>query len=346
MKKIELIDFLKGFSIFSIVLLHYLQALNLPYPLNKLICFGGAGVHLFVLLSGLGLYLSYLNKPEAYILFIKKRFSKVYVPYIIVVFITVVISLVLPIYPISTYSICGHIFLYKMFDENIIGSYGYPLWFISMIFQFYIFFYTIIFLKKHTKNLSFLIICLGISICWALLLIVLGKGFIRVWNGFFLQYLWEFALGMVIASLIHEKYNLEFKIRSDYILLIAVICCTIYGCLAILPGGIGKLFNDAPALIGFSLLGIWLYLLKINLVNKFLLFTGKISYFLYLLHLLLLSVFSIVFSYFPNFIIIIFALIGSYLASVYYQAILNPVYHTFKFIAAIFNYTFKGLLYK
>ena len=326
MKKIELIDFLKGYSIFTIVAFHYFQILILPEPFNKFICFGGTGVHLFILLSGLGLYLSYLNQPENYTSYLKKRISKVYVPYIIAVLITVAISIVIPIYEISLYSIFGHIFLYKMFDENIIGAYGYPLWFISLIFQFYIVFYIIIYFKKRSTPIFFVLICLCISICWAFLVMLLGKELVRVWNSFFLQYLWEFAIGMVIASLIHESYKIKFKIKSHYILLIAVICSAIYGYLAILPGGIGKLFNDVPALIGYSFLGIWLYLLKINLVNKFFLFTGKISYFLYLVHILVFSIFSVFFNDFPPFIIFIVALAASYFGAIYYQLLLNPVY--------------------
>jgi peptidoglycan/LPS O-acetylase OafA/YrhL len=67
MKRFTIIEFLKGFSIFTIVIYHYLTRIKLPDACIKIIYSGGTGVHLFILLSGLGLYLSYLNKPQAYI---------------------------------------------------------------------------------------------------------------------------------------------------------------------------------------------------------------------------------------------------------------------------------------
>ena len=45
-QRLEIIDFLRGFSIFTIVLMHLLQS----YPINPLFMkassFGGAGVHI------------------------------------------------------------------------------------------------------------------------------------------------------------------------------------------------------------------------------------------------------------------------------------------------------------
>ena len=65
MKHYEIIDFLKGYSIFTIVVFHYLQFLGLPHPLSELINFGGTGVHLFVLLSGdMALELYEINKAR------------------------------------------------------------------------------------------------------------------------------------------------------------------------------------------------------------------------------------------------------------------------------------------
>lgn len=331
MKKIEIIDFLKGYSIFTIIVFHYLLTLNLPDPFGRLIYFGGTGVHLFVVLSGIGLYLSYLNKPENYITYLKKRFSKVYIPYVIVVLITALFALLFNIFDGSLYALGGHIFLYKMFDEKIIGSYGYPLWFISMIFQFYFIFYLIIYFKsKIKKDTVFLFICLLLSLSWAIVVLLLGKQSIRVWNSFFLQYLWEFAFGIVIATLIHSGNKFENKIKSIYILLIGIICCGIYGAMVFALGDVGKLFNDVPALIGYSSIAIWLYLLKNKYVNSFFLFTGKISYPLYLLHSLIYAIVTVVFTNISLPLILTIALLVSYLSSFYYQIGINKVYKYLK----------------
>lgn len=62
MRKLEVIDFLRGFAIFTIVLMHCVQG-YLDGGGLKAASLGGAGVYVFILCSGFGLYLSYLNKP-------------------------------------------------------------------------------------------------------------------------------------------------------------------------------------------------------------------------------------------------------------------------------------------
>lgn len=84
MKKLEVINFLRGFAIFTIVLMHGVQG-YLDGVMHKVVSLGGAGVHVFILCSGFGLYLSYMNKPLGYTDFLRKRFGKVYFPYIIVI---------------------------------------------------------------------------------------------------------------------------------------------------------------------------------------------------------------------------------------------------------------------
>lgn len=88
MKRLLVVDFLRGFSKFTIVLMHLVQAYPLPGFLMKATSFGGAGVHVFILCSGFGLYLSSLHKPLKYGKFLKRRFSKVYIPYVLVVLIS------------------------------------------------------------------------------------------------------------------------------------------------------------------------------------------------------------------------------------------------------------------
>lgn len=137
MQKLDIIDFLRGFSIFTIVLMH----LVLIYPIEDLLMkassFGGAGVHVFILCSGFGLYLSYLNKPVTYLQFLKRRFLKVYLPYAVII----IISALLPFYNTSSdkwVELLSHLFLFKMFVEEWECSYGVQFWFVSTIIQFYL----------------------------------------------------------------------------------------------------------------------------------------------------------------------------------------------------------------
>lgn len=136
MKRIELIDYLRGISIFTIVVMHLCQEYATG-ALSKALSFGGAGVHVFILCSGLGLYLSYLRKPLGYGDFLKKRFSKVYVPYAIAVLLWGV-WMMTNSGAFPTKEVMGHLLLYKMFSVELDTSLCYPYWFISTIIQFYL----------------------------------------------------------------------------------------------------------------------------------------------------------------------------------------------------------------
>jgi peptidoglycan/LPS O-acetylase OafA/YrhL len=324
MKRIELVEFLKGYSILTIILFHFLQRLQIPNIGGKLIGFGGTGVHLFILLSGFGLYYSHVHKPLGFIAFLKKRISKIYFPYIAIVLVSALITLFIPIYQNSWYALGGHIFLYKMFDESIIGSYGYPLWFISMIIQFYLVFNLLVWFKVKIGNKWFIVICLIISLLWTGLVIGLGKETLRVWNSFFLRYLWEFAIGMVIAyEFKRNNYQFKISIKTSYILIIGLVNCALYAGLALKGGEIGKMTNDIPALIGYSSLAIWVYLAGIKVINSFFLYTGKISYSMYLLHTLVLMIVLYQMETVNLYIALVIALISVYLISGLFQKSVN-----------------------
>lgn len=133
-KKLEVVDFLRGFSITTIVFMHLLQSYPLPSWLMKASSFGGAGAHLFILCSGFGLYLSYLNKPLKYKDFLLKRFGRIYWPMAILCLVTAFWMLYqgkeiwMPL--------LGNLFLFKMFVPELECSMGGHMWFISTIIQF------------------------------------------------------------------------------------------------------------------------------------------------------------------------------------------------------------------
>ena len=257
-KTIELVDFLKGYSMFTIVVFHIVKIIPMDDYLGKLTFFGGTGVHTFILISGFGLSLAWHRTPMRYFEFIKKRFAKIYVPYIFIVTLVAGLSLIVPIYDSSLYSYLGHVLLFKMFDEGIIGSFGDHFWFLSTIFQFYLVFPFLMILYESLKNKKFLILGLIISVLWVFIVLILGNEDLRTWKSFFLQYLWEFALGMVLAGFYHNrKYVVQ--INNYYVGLVAFLALLLYAFLAIRMGNVGKMINDIPALIGYTLLAIMIY---------------------------------------------------------------------------------------
>lgn len=284
--RLDFIDFAKGFAILSIVVFHYSQ----PYTSgfwSKAIMIGGAGVHLFFILSGFGLGLS-STKMELSV-FYQKRFSRVLIPYYIAILLIFIVNEIYPIYgDTGLYGLGGHIFLYKMFDERIMGSYGYHFWFISTIVQFYVAFPLIIKIRKRLSSKNFLLLSLLVSLLYWILISVLHMSHLRVCNSFFLQYLWEFNLGIVWA----EKYlasGEQFWRKNSLILLGVAVAGIGLMALMVLKGGwLGRTFNDIPASIGYLGLVAFTYSIaaKMKISLSVFSFVGKISYELYLLHML------------------------------------------------------------
>jgi peptidoglycan/LPS O-acetylase OafA/YrhL len=288
-KKIEVIDFLKGYSMLSIVIYHIGQQLIFPGVVGHMIDFGGTGVHTFIFVSGFGLYLSHLRRPLPFVAFLKKRFAKIYVPYVVTVIVSALIALAVPIYPVSAFAFFGHVFLYKMFFADIMGSYGYQLWFMSTIIQLYFLFLPLAWMKERMKDGAFFLAGLAVSIGWGILVVAMGDASLRNYNGAFLLYVWEFMLGMLLAGKLYrdgyEFWNLG--VLCLVLLSIGGIAC--YGVMALEFGAYGRLLNDVPALVGYTCLSILIYRLGIGLLNRFVLFASKFSYALFLVHILVLQ---------------------------------------------------------
>lgn len=324
MKKVELIDFIKGYAILTIVLYHLLNSLHYSGVIEKAIQFGGTGVHAFLFVSGFGLYLSFLRKPLNYGVFLKKRFARVYFPYIIIVLLSALITQFIPIFKSSWYALAGHIFLYKMFDSSIIGSYGGHFWFISTIIQLYLIFHLLVWFKKRASDSFFISTGIAISIIWGIIITLLGKAELRAWNSFFLQYAWEFMLGMVLAHLVSTD-KLKPRIKNWHFLLLAGFCLPVYAILALKAGSIGKVFNDIPALIGYLAIAVFIFQLRIIPFNKFILYTSRISYSFFLIHILI-NTLIINISHSQNLTVNLLTIILSFLISYVFSILLTPFF--------------------
>lgn len=238
----------------------------------------------------MGLYFSYLNKKIKFIEFIKKRWTKIYIPYIIVVFISFLCHwMYLGNDRLSAF--ISHIFLYKMFIPKYEESFGIQFWFISTIIQFYLLFIPMCKLKeKIDNNKLFLSMGLLISVFWWIICYVLNVSDIRVWNSFCLQYIWEFSFGMVLAD--EFKKGKIYKIYILQLFFVAVVGLDLQAGLAMYLDKF-KLFNDIPALFGYSALS--LLLMNIKLIKKVCVIISKFSYELFLIHILVFkTVFQII----------------------------------------------------
>jgi lipopolysaccharide/colanic/teichoic acid biosynthesis glycosyltransferase len=317
---IEVVGFLKGYAILTIVMYHLLQNVGLPGEVETVLSLGGAGVHTFFLLSGFGLYLSHCRRPLPFSSFIAKRFLKIYIPYILLVLLSALVAMLIPVYEQSNYALLGHLFLFKMFDDRIIGSYGYHLWFVSTIIQLYLLFPILVALKRRMSDKVFVSSMLITSILWTCVVLALGKGEVRAWYSFCLQYVWEFGLGMWLAQ-VHQRRNLKLP-GQNTVAKVALSALVVYALMAHFGGTAGQLMNDIPALVGYTGIGLLLYSLRWERLHQFIRFTGRISYELYLVHILVkLSAVYLLHSYGwdPNPIVLTAILIAVYLFAYVYH---------------------------
>lgn len=325
MKRNELVDYMKGISILGIVLFHLISNyLNLNSLIKLASNFGGAGVHIFIICSGFGLYLSYLRKPVTFKQFIQHRFRKLYLPYVIIV----LISFLFPFMYVGKdriLALLSHLLLFKMFIPSFESSFGVQMWFISTIFQFYFVFILLCKFKKTSGNFVFLLSSILISISWAVLVILIHRQDVRVWNSFFFQYLWEFSLGMFLGEQFF-KNNITFlsKVKIHTIIPFLLLFFSIYLAMSF-KGGILKSFNDPFSAASFG--GVAIVFYKLKFFKKYILKLNSFSYELFLCHILIFSVlFEFANKNIPNLILGVVAFILSILSAIFFMKINKIIY--------------------
>ena len=283
-KKLEVVNYLRGYSITTIVLMHLIQSYDIPGWAMMAAAFGGAGVHVFILCSGFGLYLSYLRKPLSYKAFLKKRFGRVYWPMAVVCLVTALWMIgqgkdvLMPL--------LGNLLLFKMFVPELDCSMGGQMWFISTIIQFYMAWPLVVRLTNTNRGW---VIALVISLLWSLAVGMSGHAEERVWNGFFLQYLWEFCLGMKLAEVYAKTPSALDVPKWKYLFAACLVGMILTGVMGY--GGFPwTLFNDIPSLVGYLSLALLFYKLNIRRFNRFFSFTNVFSYEWYLVHILVFEI--------------------------------------------------------
>lgn len=304
------VDYVKGISISGIVLFHLVTYyMDFPSIIGEIAKFAGAGVHLFNICSGFGLALSYNKNPTGGRAFLFNRFAKIYIPYFIAITIYFLFSKYTFVGDNALLAYSSHVFLFKMFFPKYMSSFGGHFWYISTIFQFYLAFLLITKIKQVLKAKKFLCFSCVVSVLWMALVAFIGKGEERVFSGFFLQYLWEFSLGMYLADLyVEDKISqIRLVMSAKVVGLVSCVSLAVYGITG-LRGGVFKNFNDIFAVLSIG--GIYWLLYKIKPLANFFTNINKISYELYLMHIL---VFAVLFARFSGvisqFLIAIFALL-------------------------------------
>ena len=283
-RKYEEISFLRGVSITTVILMHLIQVFvaegNIPQWMRIASSLGGTGGHIFVFCSGFGLYLSYLEKPTGFRLFLKNRFIKIYIPYVVFI----LIEFFLPHTAdrgILFRQLLSHVFLYKMFFEKYTISFGLQFWFISTILQLYLVFYPLCLFRKRFSRRALMLLGLALSIGWWILMGITGLGEKRIWGSFFLQYLWEFTFGMAAAEYLYSCSEVHMPVQ---ILWITAIFGLLLQALMAMAGGWVSTFNDIPALFGYGSAALLLWNYGKRIARSLFLWLDGISYEWFLVH--------------------------------------------------------------
>ena len=284
------VSFLRGFSITTVILMHLLQVYtaggDLPGWLRMAAAFGGTGGHMFFFCSGFGLYLSQMRKELSFPEFIRRRFLKIYLPYILVIVITWAYTYI-GFGRAMNRELLSHVFLYKMFIEKYEISFGLQFWFLSTIIQLYLLFLPLCRLRKAVGTRKLVILSLCVSMAWWVFTWATGLAAKRIWGSFCLQYLWEFVLGMAAAEYLAGKDQVNLSIgklaalAAGGIVLEAVMAVT---------GGLAAAFNDLPAFFGYGAFALLLYACCRRVIRPVFLRVDTISYEWFLVHVLSFSV--------------------------------------------------------
>lgn len=326
-KKITFIDFAKGFAIFTIVAMHFFQRVPLSGALSKGILLGGTGIHVFILLSGFGLMLS---KYQGWGHFLRRRATKILLPYYFFVTLLFITNFFVPIHPNMTwYAYLGNVFFFQLFDESIVYVFGIQFWFISTILQLYLLFPALRLGLQKLGATRFVLLCVGISLSYFITLYFTQAHDSKFWSRLFPQYLWEFALGMALAKM-YQTHNFQFwNLSYIWLILGFVVGFGLMAALTLYLGNLGIIINDIPAMTGYLSATILLFRLSQNIfyfLQQGMLFVGKYSYPLYLVHIAVLILFMDFITITPGLMTNIFYFLIYLLGALVFSVIYDKIY--------------------
>jgi len=165
-------------------------------------------------------------------------------------------------------------------------------------------------------------ICIIISAAWWIFTACIGVSEERIWGSFFLQYLWEFALGMCVAEELNNGKDISLK--SPIVIVVAISGLAIGGILGI-KGGIFKAFNDIFLATGYAAIAILVYK-YVSLYKKLCIVVNKFSYELYLVHVIcFVVIYQLLNSVLPSVFLMIISIIVSILVAYIYHEIIRMV---------------------
>ncbi len=271
---IKNISALKGLLALSIVLCHMTSRVNYELPLVSFTVMGSIGVGCFFFLSGYALIFSMKKRTNYMQCFIKKRFIKILIPYLLMLVCYIIIICVI-----------GN----RTFIDVILSfSGGYPVsnsWYVFACLYCYFLFWLAFYKNQKMERFvnSLMVIVVGI------ILYVLVTAILFKWSDWWYKTIVCFPLGLIWG---YYNEKIQIFLQKKY-LGIFVVSCIFFVLSYLLPSIMGRLFrlhgnyiwllNDIfMGISGTLLIAILLYKICVsNVVTNFL---GDVSYEIYLFH--------------------------------------------------------------
>ena len=314
---IDELDYLRAFAILAVISIHTtanftrIENLNLLAITNIIIdVFSHFAVPIFVIISGIALSFNYYKNVN-YKKFYLRRFKSIIPQYIIFSSIYLMFRIFVEHSKLSILFV-----IYSFFS----GSAMYHLWFIIMILQFYLFYPLLIkiyeYFEKRNRINIIMFLSLAVQVVFNIIILViedyLGSSTIEIIIGdiikrtIFISYIFYFTIGIIIGRNLsfYRKYLINIKNKTIFsIIIISLLIISLFWIYGILIYGnfysIANTFFTIPRAIEiFFYLSVFILLWKIstttgalsnNRIRYLLKDYGKLSFGIYLIHVLILT---------------------------------------------------------
>lgn len=300
-EKAQIANILRGWAVFLVVMHHWLQyipsenTISTSHELKNLILtIAGTGVHLFFILSGYGLTLSYFRSPSfSWRGWVKRRFVKILFPYLITVaLLFVFVNFLHTVFPqtfhasFSWKTLVSYLTLTRNFYSPS-WEFNPTFWYMPVIIGLYCLFPFMILLLKKAGPAGFLVTCGFVTYFSISAFLLAGYLFIGHQNSLPFFYLIEFAAGMYVGWVSKEDDRYLEGLAKVSIYCVG-ICLYFSSWMLIRSWELGNIYNDLLTALGIFFIALYPSSLILraggvrvcNVVEKI----SERSYYIYLIH--------------------------------------------------------------
>lgn len=266
---------LKGLAIIIIIVSHFgNHLLQLPDNADFTKNFGAAGVEIFLILSGFGVTMSYLQKGLAKRWLIDK-YLRIWMPFFLVTLLWVLLDhLLLPVTHSLTYTLLS---LAGIFTQNTWEAFDFNTWFVSYILIQYVFFFVVFSIQRFTLPMKILLVCICNAVLLELSRVYLVNTTFGGLSGFVFGYSIYFPIGILLAMNASKITKLLGTIPKSFLLGGS-------GLFLIFALIEGQFLQGSDAWATIALVSFFYLFVFSGYYSRFLVFMGTISYELFLIH--------------------------------------------------------------